>query len=83
MFRIFKKKNSKNTAKQRLMSVISRDRANVSAEFLLRLTADIINSALKYVEPDYDRICVNIERNGNESCLCTKIPIAFYKEITF
>lgn len=82
MFGLFKKKNSKNTAKQRLMSVISRDRANVSAEFILRLTTDIISSAIKYVEPDYEKIAVHIERNGNGSCLCAKIPIVFYKELS-
>ena len=62
MFRFFKKNNSKKTAKERLMAVVSSDRANVSADFILKMTADILQAAVKYIEPDYDNVSVCIER---------------------
>ena len=82
MFGFLKRNKSRNAAKQRLKSVISRDRANVTAEFLLKMTTDIINTAIKYIEPDYDRISVSIKRNGTEACLSARFPVIFYKEAT-
>lgn len=82
MFGFLKRNKSRNAAKQRLKSVISRDRANVTAEFLLKMTTDIINTAIKYIEPDYDRISVSIERNGTEAYLSARFPVIFYKEAT-
>lgn len=84
MFGFFKRKNgvnSKKVAKQRLLAVVSRDRANVSAEFLLRMSADIIAIAVKYIEPDYDRVSVTIERSGTGACLCARLPVVAYKEL--
>jgi len=81
MFGFFKKSNNKKAAKERLMSVVSRDRANVSAEFILKMTADIIQAAVKYIEPDYDKISVSIERNGSSACLLARMPVNFFKAI--
>ena len=81
MFGFFKKSNSKKAAKERLMSVVSRDRANFSAEFILKMTADIIQAAVKYIEPDYDKISVSIERNGSSACLLARMPVNFFKAI--
>ncbi|MBR2860954.1 MAG: cell division topological specificity factor MinE [Clostridia bacterium] len=83
MFGFFRKRKgtSKNTAKQRLTAVISRDRANVSAEFLLKMTADIISAAVKYIEPDFDAVSVRIERTGTGACLCAKLPVVAYKQL--
>ncbi len=82
MLGFFKKTKSSNTAKQRLKSVLSMDRANVTAEFLLKMTSDIINTAVKYIEPDYRKVSVTVERNGCEPCLVAKFPIISYKEAT-
>ena len=84
MFGFFRKKsgtNSRKVAKQRLQAVVSRDRANVSAEFLLRMSADIIAIAVKYIEPDYERISVTIERSGTGAYLCAKMPVLAYQEL--
>jgi len=81
MFGFFRKSSSKKTARNRLTAVISRDRANVSAEFILKMTAEIINAALKYIEPDYDKITVNIERNNAGTVLCARLPIVKYNEV--
>ncbi len=80
MFGFFKKGKSKKTAKQRLMTVISRDRANVSAEFILKMTADIIATTVKYIEPDYDNISISIERSSTGAFLCAKLPVIAYKQ---
>lgn len=82
MFGFFKKTKSSNTAKQRLKSVLSMDRANITAEFLLKMTSDIINTAVKYIEPDYEKVSVAVERNGCDSCLVAKFPIISYKKAT-
>lgn len=81
MFGFFKRNNSRKTAKQRLEAVISRDRANVSAEFLLKMTADIISAAIKYIEPDYENITVKIERIDNGACLCARMPVKTFRAI--
>ena len=81
MFRFFKKNNSKKTAKERLMAVVSSDRANVSADFILKMTADIIQAAVKYIEPDYDNVSVYIERKGTNSYLLASMPVNFFKAI--
>lgn len=81
MFGFFKKGNSKKAAKERLMAVVSRDRANVSAEFILKMTTDIIQAAIKYIEPDYDKISVSIERKGTTACLLARMPVNSFKAI--
>ena len=80
MFGFFKKGTSKKTAKQRLMTVISRDRANVSAEFILKMTADIIATAIKYIGPDYDNISITFARSQAGAYLSAKMPVVAYKE---
>ena len=82
MFKFFKRNNSKKAAKERLKCVLSRDRANVTSEFLLKMTADIISAAVKYIEPDYESISVSIERNGNSACLMAKMPVNFFKALS-
>lgn len=74
------KGNSKKAAKQRLKTVISRDRANVSAEFMLKLTSDIISAAVKYIEPDYEKISITVERGKNGAYLNARLPVVYYKE---
>ena len=81
MFSFFKRSNSKKTAKQRLIQVVSRDRANVSADFILKLTADIISAAVKYIEPDYENITVKIEREDKGTCLCARLPVNSFRAI--
>lgn len=63
------------------MTVISCDRANVSADFILKMTSDLISAAVKYIEPDYDNISVHIERKGTNSYLLASMPVHFFKAI--
>lgn len=79
MFGFFKKSNSKKQAKERLKAVLSRDRANVSAEFIFKMTSDIIQAAVKYIEPDYEKISISIERRGTGACLLAMMPVNFFR----
>ena len=81
MFGFFKRGNSKKEAKKRLQAVISRDRANVSAEFIMKMTSDIISATMKYIEPDYENISIKIERIGNGTCLCARMPVISFHTI--
>lgn len=84
MFSFFKKRNnSKKMAKDRLKNVLSMDRANVSAEFLLKLTSDIISTAIKYIDPDYENINICIERTNSGACLCARMPVNSFKAINY
>ena len=68
-------------AKKRLQTVISRDRANISAEFLMQLKNDLIELAAKYIEPDYKHISITIERSdGGGAFIQARFPVISYKE---
>lgn len=77
---IFNRSNSGKCAKKRLLAVVSRDRANVSADFLLSLSNELISAALKYIEADLDNISIFIQRNNSDNCLMAKIPIVAYRK---
>ena len=81
MFGFLKRKsNTSKNAKKRLKAVISRDRANVSAEFLMLLSNEIVAAAMKYIEPDQENISIFIDRSPCGSCLCARLPIVAYKK---
>ncbi len=81
MFVFFRKKsNSSKNAKKRLQAVISRDRANVSAEFLMLLSNEIVAAAMKYIDLDSEKISIFIDRSACGSCLCARLPIISYKK---
>jgi len=81
LFSIKKESESGSVAKKRLQTVISRDRANISADFLLNLKNDLIELASKYIESDYKQISITIERgeSGN-AFLQARFPVISYKE---
>lgn len=88
MFKFLKKLFSRkiqdesgSVAKKRLQTVISRDRANISAEFLMQLKHDLIELTSKYIEPDFTQINISIERGeGGSTFLQARFPIVYYKE---
>lgn len=81
MFNFLKPKSSSSkNAKKRLKAVISRDRANVSAEFLMLLSNEIVSAAMKYIEPDSENISIFIDRGPLGNYLCARLPIVAYKK---
>jgi cell division topological specificity factor len=78
---LFKKKNSGDTAKDRLKFMLVGDRANCSPELLERIKSDIIEVLSKYAEFDQDSLDIHItnvetdEKGTEMPALYANIPI--------
>ena len=81
-----KKLASKQAAKERLHLVLMQDRANVSADFLDMMKAEIINVIKKYIEVEGNDIDVKLINKQNEDgtiggpTLYANIPIIAIKD---
>ena len=79
------KKDSSNTAKERLHLVLMQDRANVSADFLELMKQEIIEVIKKYIDVDEKAIDVRLTNKTNEDgtvgapALYANIPITTIK----
>ena len=79
------KKESSNTAKERLHLVLMQDRANVSADFLELMKQEIIEVIKKYIDIDEKSIDVKLTNKTNEDgtvgapALYANIPIITIK----
>lgn len=77
----FRKKKTKNTAKDRLKLVLIHDRANCSSEVLEMIKTDIINVINRYMEVDETGLDIRItttksDRNNSQvPALYANIPI--------
>ena len=77
----FKKKQSGNTAKDRLKLVLVSDRAGCSPEIMEALKNEIIQVISKYMEIDTDNLNIQITQtesdtgNGFVPAICANIPI--------
>jgi len=80
------KKDSKETAKDRLQLVLMQDRANVSADFLELMKQEIIDVIKKYIDVDENEIDVRLTNKPNGDgttgapALFANIPIISIKE---
>lgn len=80
------KKDSKDTAKERLHLVLMQDRANVSADFLELMKQEIIEVIKKYIDVDENSIDVRLTNKDNGDgttgapALYANIPIVSMKE---
>lgn len=85
---IFGKKQSRDTAKDRLKLVLIHDRANCSSEILEMIKTDIINVINKYMEVDERGLEIKIgttrsERNNSQvPALYANIPIKSMRGIS-
>ncbi len=61
----FKKKQSSNTAKDRLKLVLVSDRAGCSPEVMEKIKNDIIAVISKYIEIDLDGLDIKINHNSD------------------
>ncbi len=71
---IFKRKSSANTAKERLMMVLSIERKNLPPNFTEILKDDLISLFSKYPQFDSGKIDVELKRNGEREELWISIP---------
>lgn len=82
----FKKKTSKDIAKDRLKLVLVSDRAGVSPEIMEQMKNDIICVINKYIEIDEEGLEINISQtdsdshNGSVPVLYANIPIKDMKK---
>lgn len=82
------KKDSKNTAKERLHLVLMQDRANVSADFMELMKQEIIEVIKKYINVDENSIDVKLTNKVNSDgttgapILYANIPILNVKDDT-
>ena len=82
------KKDSKDTAKERLHLVLMQDRANVSADFLEMMKQEIIEVIKKYIDVDENSIDVKLTNKVNSDgttgapALYANIPILSLKDET-
>ena len=84
-FKNIGKKESSDTAKERLHLVLMQDRANVSADFLELMKQEIIEVIKKYIDVDEKAIDVRLTNKSNEDgttgapALYANIPITTIK----
>ena len=82
------KKDSKETAKERLHLVLMQDRANVSADFMELMKQEIIEVIKKYIDVDENSIDVKLTNKVNNDgttgapILYANIPILNVKDDT-
>ena len=82
------KKDSKETAKERLHLVLMQDRANVSADFMELMKQEIIEVIKKYIDVDENSIDVKLTNKVNSDgtngapILYANIPILNVKDDT-
>ena len=82
------KKDSKDTAKERLHLVLMQDRANVSADFMELMKQEIIEVIKKYIDIDENAIDVKLTNKVNTDgttgapILYANIPIVNVKDDT-
>ncbi len=81
-----KKKNSSDTAKDRLKLLLVSDRANCSEDVMEKIKNDIIQVIAKYMEIDAEGLDIQItqtesqEGNGSVPALIANIPIKDLKK---
>ena len=86
IFDFFKKKTSKEIAKDRLKLVLISDRAGVSPEIMEQMKNDIIQVINRYIDIDEEGLDINISQtssdhnNGNVPVLYANIPIKDMKK---
>ncbi|NMB43723.1 MAG: cell division topological specificity factor MinE [Clostridiales bacterium] len=86
LFDFFKKKTSKDIAKDRLKLVLVSDRAGVSPEMMEQMKNDIIKVITKYIEIEEDGLEIKVSQteselhNGNVPVLYANIPIKDMKK---
>ncbi|WP_198470402.1 cell division topological specificity factor MinE [Acetomicrobium sp. S15 = DSM 107314] len=73
--KFFRRKGSKDVAKERLQLVLIHDRADISPDVLEKLRKDLIQTIGKYLDIDDKRIELEIEREDRSVALVANIPL--------
>ncbi len=73
--RIFKRKKSKDRAKERLQLLLVQDRINLSPELVDAMRQDIIEVISRYIEVDQEEIEINLKKKDERTTLMANIPV--------
>lgn len=73
--RLFGRKNSANSAKERLQFVLIHDRTDLTPAELDSLKDDLIATISRHVEIDPDAVQIGVEHDGRSQRLVADIPI--------
>jgi cell division topological specificity factor len=73
--RLFRKKNSANSAKERLQFVLIHDRTDLTPAELDSLKDDLIATISRHVEIDPQAMQIGVEHDGRSQRLVADIPI--------
>jgi cell division topological specificity factor len=73
--RLFGKKNSANSAKERLQFVLIHDRTDLTPAELDSLKDDLIATISRHVDIDPDAMQIGVEHDGRSQRLVADIPI--------
>lgn len=73
--RLFGRKNSANSAKERLQFVLIHDRTDLTPAELDSLKDDLIATISRHVEIDPDAMQIGVEHDGRSQRLVADIPI--------
>ncbi len=73
--RIFGRKRSAQSAKERLQLVLVHDRMDLTPAELDELKDDLLKTISKHIEIDPDAVQIALERDGREQRLVADIPL--------
>lgn len=73
--RLFGKKNSANSAKERLQLVLVHDRTDLTPAELDSLKDDLIETISRHVEIDAQAMQIGVEHDGRSQRLVADIPL--------
>ncbi len=73
--RIFGRKKSAQSAKERLQLVLVHDRMDLTPAELDELKDDLLKTISKHIEIDPDAVQIALERDGREQRLVADIPL--------
>lgn len=71
----FTRKQSANSAKERLQLVLIHDRTDLTTEEMEALKDDLVKTIARHIEIDPDAIQIGLERDGREQRLVADIPL--------
>ena len=74
MFGFFKRKKSKEAAKNRLKLILSYDRAGISPGMMENLKTDLLKVMQKYFPSNEDKFEVSLEQQGNQVVFVANLP---------
>jgi cell division topological specificity factor len=75
MFNFFRKKQSAESAKERLQLVLVHDRTDLTPAQLEALKDELLKAISRYIDIDPEAVRIGLERDGRSQRLVADIPL--------